>query len=251
MDLQNVLQSIGLNKKEARVYLTSLQLGEDSAFHIAKKSELKRSTTYIILNSLVEKGLVSILKTPKVTLYSPLAPRKLLTELSQKQETLLENLPALEGIYNFRPHKPKIQLFEGKTGIENIYQYVFDYLKTGKEILFYGAFDYLYHNDKLLALLDKWFVATKNKRCKIREILANWKTEDIYIKNIKKNKNSNHQIRLLPKSLLWTNDNIIYDNKLVILSLEKDLFVIVIESKPIVDSYRTMFEMSWQSAKRI
>ena len=74
MDIEKVLQEIGLNKKEVKVYVTLLQLGQDTAFRIASKSGIKRSTVYTILERLKSIGLVSMAKTKKATLFSPVEP---------------------------------------------------------------------------------------------------------------------------------------------------------------------------------
>ena len=57
--LTKKLEEIGLNEKEAKVYIAVLELGEGSASEIAKKSEVNRATTYFTLENLMKIGLVS------------------------------------------------------------------------------------------------------------------------------------------------------------------------------------------------
>ncbi len=248
MELENLLQKIGLTSKESKVYLSSLQLGQDTAFNIAKKAEIKRSTCYVILDSLIEKGFVTTLKTKKALLFIPQEPAKLLNMLKEKEDSLNEALPELIGLFNLSPQKPKIQVFQGKTGIETIYQEVIDSLKKS-EVLTFGTlahFKSAYQN-----LMKKWYKATKNKRFKIREIITQEAFSTNYFKKIKENKNLNHQIKFLAKDKkIFDNDNIIYANKLAIFSTKKELFVILIESPAIVNTYRILFDLAWQSAKK-
>lgn len=245
MELENILQKIGFTPKEAKVYLACLQLGKDTAFNIAKKAEIKRSTCYVILESLVEKGFVNTLKTKKALFFIPQEPAKLLASFKDKELTLKEALPELLGLFNLRAQKPKIQVFEGRTGIASIYREIIDCLRKS-EVLCFGTIG---HFIDYQIQMKKWQKATKNKRFKIREILTLDKFDIEYFRQIKENKNPNHQIRFLPKDKeIFDNDNIIYGNKIAIFSTKKELFVILIESPAIVNTYRILFDLAWQKA---
>jgi len=250
MELETILETIGLEPKGAKVYLACLQLGQETAFNIAKKSGLKRPTVYVILDKLISEGLIAVTKTRKATYYSPLAPQKLIGYFKEKEKKLENALPDLESLYNIRPQKPKIQVFEGKSGIEVIYREVVDSLKKYKEVLSYGTLAHF--NSAYQNAMVYWLNEAKNKNYKIREILTQDGSEIEYIKAIKKNKNHNHQLRLMPKDLKFiNNDNIIYGNKLAIFSVQKDLFVILVESEDIINSYRNFFEMAWKQAVKV
>jgi predicted transcriptional regulator len=86
MTLEKQLEQIGFHEKEAKMYLACLQLGQDTAYHIAQKCGLKRATVYFTLNLLVERGLVSIWKTKKATLWRAANPKKLFTQIKRKKE---------------------------------------------------------------------------------------------------------------------------------------------------------------------
>ncbi len=53
------LQNLGLTEKEARTYLASLELGPETAQNIAKKTGINRATTYVQIESLKKRGLMS------------------------------------------------------------------------------------------------------------------------------------------------------------------------------------------------
>ena len=50
------LQDLGLSEKEAKVYLTALEMGAETAQNIAKKANVNRATTYVQIDSLKAKG---------------------------------------------------------------------------------------------------------------------------------------------------------------------------------------------------
>jgi len=247
MTLEKQLQQLGFHEKEAKVYLASLQLGQDTAYHIAQKCGLKRATVYFTLNLLVERGLVSIWKTKKATLFRAANPKKLFTQLKQKEETLAEIFPLLQSIYNFDEDWPNIQVFEGQEGVRQIYAEIVEYLARGKEIQCWGDISHVF--DYLEDITEKLFRETKTRKYKIREILNASEKNKEYVKSIRKNKNPNHKIRFLSEDKMFSgNDNIVFGNKMAIFSTQNKLFATVIESQDIARSYKILFNLAWENA---
>ena len=58
-----ILTNLGLSPNEAKIYLATLESGQTSAQRIAQKAQIKRTTTYSVLEGLVKKDF--ILKTNK------------------------------------------------------------------------------------------------------------------------------------------------------------------------------------------
>jgi len=249
MEIESIIQSLGLNKKEVKVYLASLRLGPDTVNNIAKIAKLKRTTSYFVLEQLQDKAIASIKKTKKTTLFSVVRP-KVLFERFKKQEKALEQvLPEIEKLYKEQLHKPKIEVFEGKEGVNLIYEDMEKYLTSKEGILYYGSLAQFLEKE-FIDVHDRWAKLVKDPKNKAREIVSreDAKLFDYY----KKTKNPNHQLRVLPKGLkLFNNDNAIYGNKLTILSTKKEVFVVVIESEAIAQSYRNLFELAWKSAKSV
>ena len=59
-DLLPILESIGLDPKEAQLYLTGLQNGSAAASEYAKRSKLNRITRYNSLEEMVQKGIFTM-----------------------------------------------------------------------------------------------------------------------------------------------------------------------------------------------
>jgi len=247
MTLEKQLEQIGFHEKEAKVYLACLQLGQDTAYHIAQKCGLKRATVYFTLNLLVERGLVSIWKTKKATLWRAANPKKLFTQIKRKEETLAEIFPLLQSIYNFDEDRPNIQIFEGREGVRQIYAEIVEYLSKDKEIQCWGDVSHVW--DLLEDITKKYLKESQSHRHKIREILNESEKNKEYVKSIQKNKNPNHKIRFLPENQLFSgNDNIVFGSKLAIFSIQNKLFATVIESQDIAKSYKILFDLAWQKA---
>ena len=129
------LQELGFSEKEAGVYLALLELGSSVASDIAKKAGINRSTAYIIIESLLKRGLVTVIERRGVKLYSSTSPDQLIRHLEEtaKQYSGLvaaakKILPDLESVRKAQKEKkeesfrPKVQLFEGKKGIRTVYE---------------------------------------------------------------------------------------------------------------------------------
>lgn len=248
MDTLKVLQQLGLSEKEAVVYLASLQLGKDTAFTIAKRSGLKRSTVYVILNELTIKGLIDISKTARATLYNPVSPKKLLQQVNFRKNQLEEALPELLLLYKDKPEKPNIHILEGNRGVEQVYREILNSVKEGEEVLCFGQIKHFETGYK--KLLETWILEMKNKKNRAREIVPNEEYERAYVERVKQNRNPHHLIKVAPSGML-VNDNIIYADKVAIFSVKQDAFVVLIESKHIAEAYRNVFEFLWAHSEEV
>ena len=56
-ELLNSIKDLGLNDKEAKVYLALLKFGEANVSDIADEAGMKRPTVYVILDEIRKKGL--------------------------------------------------------------------------------------------------------------------------------------------------------------------------------------------------
>ena len=246
-DIEKRLHALGLEEKEAKIYLTCLQLGKDTVFHIAERSGIKRTTVYFILKSLAERGLIATEKTKKAVLFSPAHPRRLLIHVDHQKKILDDLLPELSALYNVEPEKPNIQVFEGEAGLKHVYEEIISFLQEKQEVLFFGGVDHL---KTYPDLLKAWKRETKNKTFRIRELVNNDAFHKEYREKLSENENFQHEIRLLPEaSKSFQNDNAIFGNKLVIFSTQKTMFATVVESSHIASSYRTMFELAWAQTR--
>ena len=122
--LISLLRNIGLSEKESQVYLISLKVGTNPASIIAKHAELNRCTTYSVLESLVNKGLVSHAEKEKIRFYTALPPLKLINYIDEKKRDLTFYKTEIESnihIFQSFQHKenpsPRIQSFSGSAGI--------------------------------------------------------------------------------------------------------------------------------------
>jgi sugar-specific transcriptional regulator TrmB len=233
-----ILEQIGLNDREIKVYLATLELGESTVLPISKKSGIKRTYCYDILDDLKKKNLVSY--------YEKNGRRRYLAEDPQIIEDLLKNrlrefdsiLPDLRAIYNKSVEKPKMRYFEGKEGIISIYNEI---LKTRPKTL-----DAIGSLDKIENYLGDYFKEYLKKIAANKTQSRDLVTENSYaFSKSTLLKSDLQQVRILPASNPISTDMMIFDNKLVMISYGDDVHAVVIESSAIVASQKAMFEIIW------
>lgn len=124
----NLLESLGLSKKEANMYLKLLEIGAEPVSIIAKNCNLNRTTTYHVLQELSEKGLVNSFIKRKILHYNANSPEQFLVYIKEKKEKLkkdeillLNNLNILKNITEKKSIKSKIQFFDGFEGAKAVY----------------------------------------------------------------------------------------------------------------------------------
>ncbi|MSU55498.1 MAG: hypothetical protein EXS46_03100 [Candidatus Taylorbacteria bacterium] len=122
--MEKYLQDIGLNEKEATVYLALLQYDNASVIEISTKTKINRSTTYTVLESLAKKGLVSETTVGKKTHYQAEPPERLETFVERQKVVLEEHskrlkdiIPQIKSVQRESGEKPVVKYFQGREGI--------------------------------------------------------------------------------------------------------------------------------------
>lgn len=248
--LQKTLNEFGLNEHEGAIYLAMLGHGHTTVLKLAEQTDIKRSTAYLILQSLISKNLVRRVVVGKKRHYLPEDPEKMIQLLDSRRESVRESLPALKQLYVTKGDRPHIQFYEGKDNVRRLYR---DIIKSKTEILSFGPVKEIYEEFKNECEDIDTFKKFSSKFLGSREIVNNIKFDKEYARETARGRRSEKiKIRILPTNLYFQNaDNLIYDNKIVILSVKNDFFAIVIESPILANIYRTMFELAWRSSIKL
>lgn len=251
MEIEGLLQKIGLSDKSAKIYLALLQLGRANVTDLAKQAGLKRPTTYLHLDELIILGFVTVIKKSSSKVYIAEHPKRIISLLDFRLKQAQDMLPDLLGIYNEPKYKPSIKTYEGPTGLKQIYNDMYAALGKKEEALFFSSISTL--QTYFPQVLEDYIKTIRHKKgFRIRELLVNEHEAKIWTKKISTVKGSNHQIRLLNENLQFTGtDNLIFKNTLIIFSISKEIFALVIEHEDIAKTYRTLFNAAWLSSQQI
>ncbi|MCX6744848.1 MAG: hypothetical protein NTX82_04965 [Candidatus Parcubacteria bacterium] len=240
MELQEQLQTLGLNEKEAKVYLASLELGQSSVQDIARKSHIKRSTVYEIINNLIEQNLITIIPKGKKRYFLAAEPIKLTELIDQKQKVLAKMMPELEALSKISPTKPKIRFYEGKEGIKSIYA---DTIKEGKEI-----FGFVAVTEGLQSKIGNYLTNYVKQRSE-KKIMAKAIASDSPMAREfqKRDQQEYRQTKLISEDDYPFSIEInIYGNKVAFISYkENELMGVIIESMEIAKTMKSIHKFFW------
>lgn len=125
MTIKSIIKNFGLSDKEVEIYLKLLEIGPSSVRTIACETKINRGTTYNILKSLMQKGLINYFlknKNKNFIAEDPLKLEDLITNQKEKivntEKKLKEIIPELRSIYNNASKKPKVKFYEGAKGVK-------------------------------------------------------------------------------------------------------------------------------------
>lgn len=243
----DVLQQIGLNKNEAKIYEALIDLGDASVSEIASAGKVNRRNVYDALKNLQAKNLVSRVLGRQQQLYRAANPKKLMHILQQQRKTAAELLPRLEKVY--RTHVPDEQAFvsRGIEGVRNFWNYV---LSQNDPVYFIGGKG-AWHDPRLEEDRKHFFSEARKKNITISGIFDHamrQKGEDIWSQYIPQN------IRFFQPKYATNASIDICANRVILFTLvgTKDIANVSIYniiSQPLADSYRSWFSYLWNNAR--
>ena len=120
IELQKVLEKIGLEEKEAKVYLALLQENEATATKLSKATSLDRTLMYQITNKLINKGLASYVIKNNIRYFIASEPKSFLKQLDEKKELIQNALPSLISTQNKKKTETKVEIFQGRKGVSTV-----------------------------------------------------------------------------------------------------------------------------------
>lgn len=234
------LQKLNFDEKEADIYLALLELGEANIEQIAKKSGVKRTTVYYVIETLKEKGYIEMSKNGKKILYYALNPKKIGETLEEKKLIFDKIMPGLLSITNDIEKKPKIRYFEGKEGIREIYKDTLRYhdqemlVWTTEDILEYFDVDWLWSYYVIKRVENKIWQRAIAPDIEYAKELQGMDTEHL------------RQIRFCSKEKYpMYVDVTLYGGRFVGIMSFKDGLGLIIESEGIYKTLKSIFEMNW------
>lgn len=249
MNLLESLQNIGLNEKEAKVYLALLQLGKTTAYSVSLRSGIKKPTTYVILEQLVKKGYAFEIPRARKHIFFAESPDKCFAMAREKLVLAQESLPELMAARKGESEKVNISYFEGLEGIKEMYDKFFEFMKKKPaEERFCSGF-YAHARDVSKDVDDFWkeynaqVVALDIKR---RGMTPKDETLKWYFENAK---NLNIDLIGLPKEIYDSNVSFEIFDKFVQIISYGYLQGTLIENRDVANSFRQIFEIIWNVYK--
>ena len=233
-----VLQKLGLNEKEAKIYLALLKLGESTSVQLAKEIDVHRRTIYDNLNILIKKGLVSYKIKNGVKYFNASNPNSFKIILEEKQNILKNILPSLTEKYKDKIPLPIFNIYTGNEAVKTILEDVIQQKKpaywVGGGLFFFETLGF-----------SKTFIKEKLSKIKIKMIQA--KSKDI----TERLKDSPFKhIKLLPPEYVSKMGYFVYSDRVAIGVIQDNQIILIhIINKEFAKGFKNYFDLLWKIAK--
>lgn len=245
-ELKKGLLELGLSDKESDVYLSMLELGPASVQDIAKKAGVNRSTTYVMIESLKRRGLLSTFDHGKKVYFAAESPDKLkllmqdeLAEIKAKQARMEAALPRLQAIFNAHTDKPHVRYLEGEHALMQIRNEIVESKSPHWE--FYAVDEALIQTTQI-AYHERIKATKKMKGRALFTVKPGFKVPYFDDTDV--------EVRTLPyDQFAFSGDLAVVKNRVYLLSRTSIGAVIVIESEEMADIVRTLYEAAWACAE--
>jgi len=246
--LASDLEKLGFSEKEALVYLSSLELGPSPVQKISQKSGVNRATTYVMIESLMQHGLMSSFQKGKKMQYTAEKPERLhrivhkeKDIVKEKEETIKRILPDLEAVLSASGERPKVSYYEGEEGLEAMRETIF--ASRAKEMEDMVSLDDIWH------LLPEGHWKRHNEKLEQKKIKGRviYTSESSY--NPPENLKHLWSYKKLPKNKFPMHGELtVYGDRVAMIALKGKLIGVIVESKDMAVMVRTLFELAWKQA---
>ncbi|MBI4437626.1 hypothetical protein HY631_01605 [Candidatus Uhrbacteria bacterium] len=249
-ELKQELEHLGLSEKEARVYLAALELGPSPVQDISHKARVNRATTYVMIESLAARGLMSTFQKGKKRFYVSESPDRLLAiiqvqqkELAEKESELQAVMPLLTGIYNAEGAKPQIRYLEGSEGVKTV-RALFEKL-SGDFVEIVPLDDVAQTKELVGEERERHHSVLRQKGAKYRVLAITKNTDPTCLPNM-----GDGEWRILPPEKFPIHGSLVARKDYVFLfSYRSSILSVVIRSQEIADVIRALFSLAWDGAK--
>lgn len=243
----DVLERIGLNKNEAKIYEALLDLGDASVSAIASASAVNRRNVYDALKNLQQRNLISQLRGSQTQLYRAAHPKRLMRIVQKERQQAASIIPSLEKLY--QSHVPTEQIFVSR-GVEGIRNF-WDYVLTQNEPAYFVGGKGAWHDPRIEDARKQYFSDVHQRNIDLIGIFdfeMRKKGESVY------SQYKPEHIRFFPEDYSTNATYDICGNRVLLFSMAGqqnvgNVAIYNIINKPLADSFRTWFQFLWKNAQ--
>ena len=234
------LNEIGLSNNEIKIYLALLKSGLLNPTQLAEKTGLHRSYVYDTLERLLEKGIINTILVNNKKNYQAVDPKILREIFELKIKQLDRIIPELSSLFESKNEGTKIELHKGKNVYLTLIKDLTANLRKNDVVSIIGA------NEEVLETIEpiylkQYFSIIKEKNVKERVIIAD---------GSKRFKERNIEYKNLNRNYLGDTTIVIYQKKVFLFTWDDPYYLILINSRKIVESYKKQFNLLWKIAKK-
>lgn len=245
MNVEELLTSFNLSEKAVRVYLALLDRGASSVRQVAEASGINRQTTYELLRTLIERGLVTYYTERSREAYVAEDPTVLATladeavgELARRRDELKRSLSELRARSGRTRGAATVRFYENRKGIRTILEDVLTTVRNAPEKLYR-----VYSSATIAPVLHDAYPSFTDER-----IAAGIRVRVFGLGGTGATHGLDER-KQLTKSTAAPTYILIYGQKVAVVSLDEYRRPrgVLIEDAAIAETHRLIFDTNWQS----
>ncbi|MBI5152099.1 hypothetical protein HZA39_01050 [Candidatus Peregrinibacteria bacterium] len=250
MGIEDIFKNFGLNSKQIQVLMASMELGSQPVSTIARKTNLNRTTVYVLLNELAKMGFISKFSKLNVQYFTPASPSDIIgiikrkkDEYSRYEQELKLILPELQSKFNPYISKSKVNCFEGSVGIKNVIE---DILKSRTEIFAYKNVD-CWITGQAYEIMKDFDAKRISRKIEMKAVVQDTPDARAYFSDAKNRKFA--KIKWIKSAgQKFANEIYIYTNKIAMISFTTgSMFGVIIEADENTQTQKAVFDLAWRA----
>lgn len=240
--INQVLESIGLNKNEVKIYLDLIRYSRSSALDISKRTHIHRSNTYDAIRKLIDRGFVNEIIEEKKKMFKAVGPEKIKDFVRQQELEIDSIIPMLNQFCSFSENN-------GSTimtckGIFALRESLADLLNKNQDIYILGA-PHQIINTLGLGFIKEFHRIRIKKKIQMNHIYNQDAMDRIKVLN----KMKYTEARCLEKKYQSSVVTTICGDTVLLYIFTNPVTTIVIKDQAVAESYRNHFLALWSRAK--
>lgn len=233
------LHSLGFSEKEAEVYMALNTYGATPASTLARITNIKRTSMYDVLNSLLDKNLISTYKKDSNTYYVIDDINKVVYQERDKMrlaETVVSQMKAERG----RKGDIEVRNYKGEEGFRELYEEILRIKPP--ELMAWMHLDEFYHAIDPVRE-DEWTKERIEKGIGARLILQDTELARNFSKG---NAKSSRETIILPKEHMYHTTCFLYEGTILLMDSHDEITGIQIKHPGFYEMQKQIFEMNWK-----
>ena len=249
-----MLENLGLRDEEIKTFLFLLENGPETAGNLAKKTGLSRPSLYGFMRKLQKTGLIIESQKNGVKTFTVSSKERVASLFEEKINDLEKGRRVIEKAFEEASSGnssggPRFQVFEGKELLGQVMKDMLLY-KDIKTKAFWPM-------RSMVEVLSAEFLRQHNKD----RIKRNIYIQSIWSDKQKLDTNKYNflgtgerylrEVRVAPKEIDFPMGYWTYANKVIFLSSKKEAVGFIIESKELVETMSSQFDVIWNISKKL
>lgn len=251
--IEELFGKLGYSPNETKIYSRLVECDKATASDLSKNTKIPRATVYTVLDSLIERGVVTHEKSGGKSFFVAAPPSALSREVEIQREVLDERSKIAKDLAKaLTPHFrkvehsiPRLNFVEGKRNIETLlYEYLPEWRRSTGEVgdfTLWGYQDHTFVEEYRRWHDHLWRTRSTKEKIYLFSNASNIEKELLH-------KVPMREVRALPEGTLFRSSIWLYgDYILIAMTRERPHFAIHIKNDIFAANLRAIFQLLWRA----